>query len=229
MAGKVVEVVPFARRYEEGLARQRALRDDLVRASRAGLAERAGYLLAGEHESVYTLGRHGQSANMLVSESALARLGIQLVRIDRGGDITYHGPGQLVGYPILHLPTLGIGAREYIDRLLESVRATCAAFGVACAPRGDAPGLWMGGDAGGRLRKICAVGVHIGQGVSTHGFALNVNTDLDFFERINPCGFTDRGVTSLAEELGHTLDCEAVRRTFLTCFAETFGVTLLEG
>lgn len=226
---KTVEVLPFAWGYEEGLARQHALHDALAASSQAELAERVGYLMAGEHEHVYTLGKHGHNENMLLSSVALQRMGVKLVQIDRGGDITYHGPGQLVGYPILHLPALGIGARAYVERLLESVQRTCELYGVACAPREDAPGLWLGGDGHGALRKICAVGVHIGQGVSTHGFALNVNTDLGYFSKINPCGFSDRGVTSLAAELGHTVDYGAVQRTFLTCFAEVFGVALLEG
>lgn len=224
MSRRIVTVINFSRGYEVGLIRQKELHDILATSSQEELASRAGYIMAGEHEPVYTLGKHGHSRNMLLSEAALQRMGVQLVRIDRGGDITYHGPGQLVGYPILHLPTLGLGARQYLALLLESVQRTCAAYGVACAPRGDAPGLWLGEPSGNTLRKICAVGVHIGQGVSTHGFALNVNTDLSYFEMINPCGFSDRGVTSLAVELGHAVDYEEVREAFLRCFAEVFGV-----
>lgn len=227
MGRPLVEVKPFARDYQKGLARQRELHDALAASGHEELAARAGYILAGEHEPVYTLGKHGQRENMLLSQAALQRMGVKLVRIDRGGDITYHGPGQLVGYPILHLPTLGLSAREYVARLLEAVRCTCEAYGVACAPRDDVPGLWLGGQRQEPLRKICAVGVHIGQGVTTHGFALNVNTDLSYFDKINPCGFEDRGVTSLGVELGRPVDYEAVRGTFLARFAEVFGVELL--
>lgn len=227
MSKCIVKVIDFTRSYEEGLRRQKQLHDILAACSQKELALQAGYIMAGEHEPVYTLGKHGHSTNMLLSDAALRRMGAKLVRIDRGGDITYHGPGQLVGYPILHLPAIKLGARGYIEQLLESVRQTCSEFGVLCAPRDDAPGLWLGDSPQNTLRKICAVGVHIGQGVTTHGFALNVNTDLNYFEKINPCGFADRGVTSLAKELGHAVDYEAVRETFLRCFAEVFGVEVV--
>lgn len=226
MGRLIVEEHPFMRSYEAALEIQQQLHDALALRACRELAVRGGYVMAGEHDSVYTLGKHGNGSNMLLSRDALQRMGVKLVHIDRGGDITYHGPGQLVGYPILHLPTIGVGAREYVVRLLESVRRTCGAFGVDCAPRDDAPGLWLGDKEQRTLRKICAVGVHVGQGISTHGFALNVSTDLRFFEGINPCGFSDRGVTSLEKELGIAVDVGAVREAFLGCFADVFGVEL---
>ena len=222
----VVEVLPFIRDYEAGLAQQHRLHGTLQREQGELLKGRCGYLLAGEHDPVYTLGKHGRSENMLVSKELLERMGVKVVGVDRGGDITYHGPGQLVAYPILHLPTLGLGAKEYVAHLLDSVRRTCATFGVTCVPREDAPGLWLGCDGRGHLRKICAVGVHIGQGITTHGFALNVNTALGYFDKINPCGLRGCGVTSLSAELGREVDFDAVREQFFLHFAKVFGVHL---
>jgi lipoyl(octanoyl) transferase len=164
---------------------------------------RVGCYLHGEVEHVYTLGVHGKVSNLLVTKQVLERDGISLVRTDRGGDITYHGPGQLLGYPILDLHRLGLGVKGYIEALESAVMLTLSAYAIATTLLADAPGVWLVPKGNIPLRKICAVGVHVNQGITTHGFALNVHTDLGYFTRINPCGFTSRGVTSMAQELGN--------------------------
>lgn len=154
-----------------------------------------------EHPPAYTLGRNGSEGNMLLGTEALRRIGAACYRVDRGGDITFHGPGQLVCYPILDLESLRLGLKEYVHRLEEAVAEVCASYGLEAGQVKDATGVWTGG-ATGRERKVCAIGVRSSRFVTMHGLALNVNTDLRYFSYIHPCGFTDRGVTSLRQELG---------------------------
>lgn len=186
--------------YREAWAMQRELFDRLVAESKQGVESEEEYLLFAEHEPVYTLGLHGHAENMLASEAQLAAQGVECVRIERGGDITYHGPGQLVVYPILRLKQHGLGVKSYIDLLEEAVIRTIAEYGVKGERVEGATGVWF--DAGtARERKICAIGVKCSRFVTMHGLALNVTTDLSRFSAINPCGFTDKGVTSLSAEL----------------------------
>lgn len=171
---------------------------------------RAGTILLVEHPPVYTLGKSGHAANLLVDDTALKRLGAEFFRIDRGGDITFHGPGQTVCYPILDLEKLGIGLREYIDSLEEAVIRTVAGYGIAAGRIAGASGVWIGpgtmpATRGGAPRKICAIGVRSSRFVTMHGFALNVSTDLEWFSHINPCGFVDRGATSIERETGRKI------------------------
>jgi len=132
-------------------------------------------------------------------------------RIDRGGDITYHGPGQIVGYPIFDLELLKIGLKEYIYRLEESIILTVREFGISASRLEGGTGVWLDPETQGRARKICAIGVKASKFVTMHGFAFNVNTDLTYFNNINPCGFTDKGVTSLQKELGAIQDFDYVK------------------
>ncbi len=164
-----------------------------------------------EHEPVYTLGKHGKESNMLISEERLKQIGSELFHIDRGGDITYHGPGQITGYPIFDLEALGIGLKTYIHTLEEMIIRVIADYGIIGTRVEGATGVWL--DAGTpKERKICAIGVRASRFVTMHGFALNVNTDLRYFSYINPCGFTDRGVTSIAQELGREVPIEEVKQ-----------------
>ena len=172
--------------------------------------ETVGTLLLVEHPPVYTLGKSGKAANLLVSAAELERLGASFFHIDRGGDITFHGPGQLVGYPILDLERLGMGLRDYVDALEEAVIRTVAAYGIRGGRIAGASGVWID-EKSARPRKICAIGVRASRYVTMHGFALNVATDLGWFERINPCGFSDRGVTSIARETGSAPSMEEVK------------------
>ena len=176
--------------------------------------DNAGTILLVEHPPVYTLGKSGHAENLLVAREALEAMGAQFFHIDRGGDITFHGPGQLVCYPILDLERIGMGLREYIDALEEAVIRTVAEYGIAAGRIAGASGVWIDPE-GRRPRKICAIGVRSSRFITMHGFALNVSTDLEWFTRINPCGFTDRGVTSIASETGLHPPMQEVKRAVI--------------
>ncbi len=187
----------------------------------------AGHLIFVEHPHVFTLGKSGNAANLLANESLLKQKGAQFYHINRGGDITYHGPGQLVGYPIIKLDALGLGVRSYIYLLEESVIQTLNYFGLKAARLEGAAGVWLGtGKLG--LRKICAIGVRASRMVTMHGFAFNINTDLTYYNLINPCGFTDKGVTSMEKELGEKIDMDTLKKIYSKNFCELFGVSLID-
>lgn len=195
-----------------------------------------GVLMLCEHPHVYTLGKSGHANNLLVSETFLKSIGASYYHIDRGGDITYHGYGQLVGYPILDLSSIrtgkgvGLGLKEYIHLLEESVIATIAEWGIEGHRVEHATGVWLDATDTKPERKICAIGVKASRFVTMHGFALNVTTDLKYFSYINPCGFTDKGVTSMAAELSGTdngerlvPDMDKVKEAFVRNFKKLFG------
>ena len=203
----------------------------------------AGTILLVEHPPVYTLGKSGHAENLLVGREALEAMGAQFFHIDRGGDITFHGPGQLVCYPILDLERLGIGLRAYIDALEESVIRTVAEYGIRAGRIAGASGVWVGAgiaqegdgrtaDGGGKCtpagapRKICAIGVRSSRYITMHGFALNVTTDLEWFSRINPCGFTDRGATSIERETGAKVPMDDVKRLVVKFLSEILNVRI---
>lgn len=147
---------------------------------------------------------------MLLGEEQLQRIGATLYHIDRGGDITYHGPGQQVCYPILNLEEFGLGLKEYVHLLEEAVIGVCASYGIEAGRVDKATGVWLDGDTS-RARKICAIGVRSSHYVTMHGLALNVNTDLRYFSYINPCGFVDKGVTSLQHEVRREVSMAEVK------------------
>lgn len=186
--------------YEEAWHRQSALFDVVVHAKLKG-EPYENTIVFCEHPHVYTLGRNGKENNMLISARQLEAIHASLYHIDRGGDITYHGPGQLVCYPILNLEAFRLGLKEYVFLLEEAVIRVCASYGIAASRLAKATGVWIEGDTS-RARKICAIGVRCSHYVTMHGLALNVNTDLRYFSYIHPCGFIDKGVTSLQRELG---------------------------
>ena len=203
-------------------------------------------ILLVEHPPVYTLGKSGHAENLLVGREALEAMGAQFFHIDRGGDITFHGPGQLVCYPILDLERLGIGLRAYIDALEESVIRTVAEYGIRAERIAGASGVWVGAgiaqegdhrtaDGGGKCtpagapRKICAIGVRSSRYITMHGFALNVTTDLEWFSRINPCGFTDRGVTSIAAETGSQPSIQEVKQLVIRELATALQCEITSG
>ncbi len=177
-------------------------------------------LLLLEHFPVYTIGRGGDEANLLASPARLVELGAELVRIDRGGDITFHGPGQLVAYPIVELRD-PLDLRRYVRSLEAAVIATAGAFGVVAGRVDGMAGAWVGGQ-----RKLAAVGVRVRRGVTTHGLALNVNTDLRWFDEVVPCGLRDKGVTSLALELGRPVAMEDVEERLAADLADVLGLRL---
>ncbi len=202
--------------YREALELQQRLQSELKEAKLSGTGGEETVLLV-EHPHVYTLGRHGKPENMLLSPERLSALGAELVSVGRGGDITYHGPGQLVVYPILDLERHGLGIKAYVDLLEESVIRTIAAFGIKGERVEGATGVWLDKGKPGE-RKICAIGVACSRYVTMHGLALNVNTDLKMFSAINPCGFIDKGVASIAGELGREVNLAQVK----ALWSETF-------
>lgn len=174
-------------------------------------------LIFCEHPHVYTIGKSGNAGNMLIDDGT-----VPVYRTDRGGDITYHGFGQIVGYPVFDLESLGIGLREYITRLEEAVIRLLDDYDIEGGLYAEGTGVWIDTALPSKTRKICAIGVRSSRYVTMHGFALNVNTDLSYFGRINPCGFTDRGVTSMKKELGKNLDIEEVKQKLFKHIEEVF-------
>jgi len=168
-------------------------------------------LIFCEHPHVYTLGKSGDEANMLIHKDFLEQISATYYKINRGGDITYHGPGQLVGYPIIDLEAFGLGLKEYIYLLEESVISMIADYGLKGERLEGATGVWLDSTHPHKARKICAIGVRSSRYVTMHGFALNVNTNLDYFTYINPCGFQTKGVTSMQKELKEELDFSLVK------------------
>lgn len=170
-----------------------------------------GHLIFVEHPHVYTLGKSGSENNLLIDFIQMQAKEATFYKIDRGGDITYHGPGQIVGYPIFDLEKIKIGLKEYIFRVEEAVIETISGYGLKGARLPGGTGVWLDPGIKGKARKICAIGVRASRFVTMHGFAFNVNTNLTYFNYINPCGFTDKGVTSLEKELGVNQDIEEVK------------------
>lgn len=169
------------------------------------------HLLFCEHPNVYTLGKSGSEANLLIDFIKLKNIEAEFYKTDRGGDITYHGPGQIVGYPLFDLDNLGIGVRQYIFMLEEAIILTLAEYNINAERLDNATGVWLDTGVAGKARKICAIGVKVSRSITMHGFAFNVNTDLNFFNYINPCGFTDKSVTSMEKELGARQDFDEVK------------------
>lgn len=171
-----------------------------------------GTLIFVEHPHVYTLGKSGSENNLLIDNIQLRAKDAEFYRIDRGGDITYHGPGQIVGYPIFDLEEIGIGLKEYIRCLEEAVIKSLDEYNIKGSRLDGGTGVWLEPGDRSKARKICAIGVRASRFVTMHGFAFNVNTDLVYFNHINPCGFTDKGITSLEKELGSKQDIEQVKK-----------------
>ena len=184
------------------------------------------HLLFCEHPHVYTLGKSGDAKNMLLSEELLKAKNATLFHINRGGDITYHGPGQLVGYPILDLEQFFTDIHKYMRLLEESIILTLAEYGIAAGRIAGKTGVWLNTEDPARARKICAMGVRCSRWVTMHGFAFNVNTDMNYFNYIVPCGITDSAVTSLQAELGRPIDLSLVKTQVLKHLAALFAMEI---
>ena len=207
--------------YADALAVQtKAFEEQL--AAKAERAQGENQLFFCEHDPVLTIGKSGKDSNLLIPETSLKERGVSFFHIQRGGDITYHGPGQITGYPVFDLAYWSIGLRQYIELLEEVVIRFIALYGLKGERLEGATGVWLDPQVKGRARKICAIGVKSSRFVTMHGFALNINTDLSYFNLINPCGFTDKGVTSLARELGEPQDVELAKNRLLALFEEYF-------
>lgn len=221
-------LIPFqdAWDYQEILFRRIISRKTGADADPHEMEPLAGHLLFCEHPHVYTLGKSGSDRNLLISEEMMRQKGISFFRINRGGDITYHGPGQLVGYPILDLDAFHLTIRKYIHILEEAVIRTLESFGLDAERMEGATGVWL--EPHTFARKICAIGVRASRNVTMHGFALNINTDLSFFQFINPCGFTSKGSTSILAETGKPGNMDQVKQLLQSHLAEQIGFTLTD-
>lgn len=184
-----------------------------------------GTLIFVEHPHVYTLGKSGSADNLLINQIQLRAKDAGFYRIDRGGDVTYHGPGQIVGYPIFDLEVIKIGLKEYIFRIEEAIINVLNEFGIKGSRLQGGTGVWLDPAIKGKARKICAIGVKASRYVTMHGFAFNVNTDLNYFDYINPCGFTDKGVTSMEKEIGQKQDLGEIKKITRMKLKEVFDLS----
>lgn len=191
------------------------------------LSNTSHHLLFCEHPPVYTLGKSGNKAHVLVSKEELARRNIGFYETNRGGDITFHGPGQIVGYPILDLEKYYRDIGRYLRSLEEVVIQTIAEYGIKGARSNGETGVWMDPDDPLKARKICAMGVRCSRWITMHGFALNVNTNLEYFTMIVPCGIPDKQVTSLEKEVGTTLELKEVKKILKSKFEQVFDCELV--
>ncbi|PQJ12940.1 lipoyl(octanoyl) transferase [Flavipsychrobacter stenotrophus] len=185
------------------------------------------HLLFCEHPHVYTIGKSGHMENLLVNNAMLKELNVSFFKTNRGGDITYHGPGQIVGYPILDLERFFTDLGRYMRNLEEVMIRVLATYGIVAGRLPGSTGVWLDADVPGKARKICAMGVKCSRWVTIHGFALNVNTDLNYFNYIVPCGITDKSVTSLQKELGRPVDEQEVKEKLVYEFGQVFGAEMI--
>ncbi len=216
--------------YQETLLR-RNLDVKAARFSPDGAASGAStrhHLLFCTHPPVYTLGKSGKQEHLLADAARLEAMGATFCKTNRGGDITYHGPGQVVGYPVLDLELFYTDLGRYMRALEEVIIQAIVPYGLRGERLPGSTGVWLDADNPARARKICAMGVRCSRWVTMHGWALNVNTDLRYFDAIVPCGIRDKGVTSLQAELGHAVNEDEVKHRLREAFAAEFGVTLIE-
>lgn len=217
--------------YKEAWDYQENLFDQIVTAKqqkRDGQVEieTPNFLLFCEHPHVYTIGKSGKETNLLINENMLKSRGASLYKINRGGDITYHGPGQLVAYPIIDLDNFGLSIKSYIDHLEEVIIRVLTRYGIDATRSEGATGVWLDAENPAKARKICAIGVRTSHWVSMHGFAFNISTDLSYFEHIIPCGIQGKSVTSLEKELGGKVEMEEVRNFVLQEFESVFNMKI---
>jgi len=187
----------------------------------------SNYLLFCEHPHVYTLGKSGSEEHLLINEDQLKKKQATYYKINRGGDITYHGPGQLVGYPILDLDNFFTDIHKYLRLLEESIIRTLAEFGITAGRTNGQTGVWLDASDPLKARKICAMGVRASRWVTMHGFAFNLNSDLTYFDSIVPCGIPDKAVTSLHKELGRKVEAEQVKEVLKKHFSHLFEAELI--
>ncbi len=207
--------------YNEGWKKQEELFSGTIELKKNELLT-DNYLIFCEHPHVYTLGKSGDEHNMLLNYIQLQAKNASFVHTNRGGDITYHGPGQVVGYPIFDLANFDCGLKQYIHNVEEAIINTLAIYNIPSTRLEGATGVWLDVGKPG-CRKICAIGVRSSRYVTMHGFALNVNTDLSYFGHINPCGFVDKGVTSMEKELGAKVDMDKLKEVLKNEFIKVFG------
>ena len=220
--------------YQESILQQTVAIKSAIREARdnnedtSALPQTGHHLLLVEHPHVYTLGKSGNIENVLLSEEHLSKRGIDFFRINRGGDITYHGPGQIVGYPIFDLEKFYTDIGKYMRNIEEVIILTLAEYGLKAERSPGETGVWLEPHRRGYKRKICAIGVRTSRWVTMHGFALNVNTNLDYFNFIIPCGIQNKQVTSLQKELGKEVDMDEVKGKIKRNFEKVFEIKLVQ-
>ena len=209
--------------YQEKLLQENVKRKSTV----GGHQYTVNHLLFVEHPPVYTLGKSGNMDNVLMSDDELQANNIEFFHTNRGGDITFHGPGQIVGYPILDLEKFYTDIGKYLRNIEEVIILTMAEYGIKGDRSAGETGVWIEPGVPGKERKICAIGVRCSRWITMHGFAFNVNTDLSYFNNIIPCGIVNKQVTSMQKELGHPLDLQEVKNKVKTNFEKVFEAELV--
>jgi len=217
--------------YQESLLQEnlqiKAAKYNTPKGSIAADGDTKNYLLFCDHPSVYTLGKSGHIENLLVNDNRLKELNVSFFKTNRGGDITYHGPGQIVAYPIIDLEKFKPDLGKYMRDLEEAVIRTLSHYGIDGGRLPGSTGVWLDADVPGKARKICAMGVRCSRWVTMHGLALNVNTDLKYFDYIVPCGITDKTVTSMQKELGQIIDEQEVKDRLRHEFGTVFNAEVI--
>jgi lipoyl(octanoyl) transferase len=206
--------------YQEEL-----LRENVRIKSEAG-TNTLNYLLFVEHPPVYTLGKSGHKENILIDEQQMKEKGMEFFHTNRGGDVTFHGPGQIVGYPVLDLEKFYTDIGRYLRSLEETIILLLEEYGIPAGRSAGETGVWIEAGIRGRERKICAIGIRCSRWITMHGFALNINTDLSYFGNIVPCGIPGKQVTSLEKELGHPVPLQEIKDKLKRQFAKVFGVEM---
>ena len=217
--------------YREAWDFQELLFQQLLQQKTAGRKQKAdlqpeNYLIFCEHPHVYTLGKSGNQDNLLISGEKLKKINAAFYKTNRGGDITYHGPGQIVGYPVLDLEYFNCSIKQYVSNIEEIIINTLSHFGIIASRMDGAAGVWIDARHADKARKICAIGVRASRHITMHGFALNVNTDIDYFNHINPCGFTDKSVTTMEKETGRKTGTAEVKAVLHSQFSRIFNIEL---
>lgn len=213
--------------YEAAWKFQETLMQYNLRVKAANETGTQHYFLLCEHHNVFTLGKNGKEEHLLVNEQQRQEKQVAFFHINRGGDITFHGPGQIVGYPILDLEKFSTDLGLYLRNLEEVIILTLAEYGIHAGRSKGETGVWIDAEIPGKARKICAIGIRCSRWITMHGFALNVNTDLSYFDMIVPCGIQNKQVTSMQKELGDTIDMEEVKAAICKNFAAVFGCELI--
>ncbi|HEX5152380.1 MAG TPA: lipoyl(octanoyl) transferase LipB [Parafilimonas sp.] len=213
--------------YKQTWDYQEALLQQKIKAKQSNKSE-PDYLLFVEHDPVYTLGKNGKEKNLLINQQSLEEKGIEFYHINRGGDITFHGPQQLVGYPILDLDNYKTDLGWYLRSLEEVIILTIGEYGLKGERSAGETGVWLDASIKGRERKICAMGIRCSRWVTMHGFALNVNVDLNYFNFITPCGIQNKQVTSLEKELAQKLSMDEVKKKVVSNFENVFDAAIID-
>ncbi len=212
--------------YKKAWDIQESLFNEIIEAKK-NKQRHNNYLIICEHPHVYTLGKNGNKNNLLINSFQLNKRNISYYHTNRGGDITYHGPGQLVGYPILDLNKFNLGLKEYVYRIEEIIIQTLKEFNINSLRKLNTTGVWINPDHPVQAKKICAIGVRSSKYVTMHGFALNINTDLKYYEYINPCGFNKNMVTSMQKELNSNINMNEVITKIIFHFQKLFNVIII--